>query len=211
MSFPSLFFVGNFLRTTLSIFFLITAVLSAGLVIAQKKLFSVIRRFDIICLVTIIFIAVFNTVLAVGFNLKVPYFNPVKYDYQLLPFLCLLAASILPKCGLIFSSVGAKFRRIVLLLIACSGIIALGVAMCVNMVAIGVFHTSHSLVFLVEGEVGYTFYNLAQTNQVSNLVYIQHVGFMLIVSNLLLSCRDLVKRQLNGGWCVFSRCVDFSS
>jgi 4-amino-4-deoxy-L-arabinose transferase-like glycosyltransferase len=191
---PSYFFVGHYLLNTLGIFFLATVTLSITLTCIHRKRFAKMRYFDIICIVTVAVIAGFNTLLAAGFNLKVPYFNPIKYDFQLLPFLCLLAASIVPKFGILFGSLKSKRKRDMLFFMAaCVGAMALGIAVYANMSTITLFSTTGYLVFQVEGEVGYSFSNFAQINPSSNIIYIQYVSFALIVSGLLWSGKDQIR------------------
>jgi len=182
--FPSCFFVGNYFLITLGGFFLAATALSIVLACVQRKLFAKLFRFDIICLVTVAAIAGFNTLLAVGLNLKVPYFNPIKYDYQLLPFLCLLAASLAPKCHILGWLKTKRKSNVLFFLAACLGVLALGIAMYTNMSTITLFSTMDYLLFQVEGEVGYSFNNFAQISPPSNRIFIQYVGFVLIMSGL---------------------------
>jgi len=192
--FPSCFFVGNYLLTTLGVFFLAAVALSIFLACTRRELFAKMFRVDVICLATVAVIAGVNTLLAVGFNLKVPYFSPFKHDFQLLPFLCLLAASLAPKCSILFCLVKSKGKRDMLFFAAaCLGMVALGVAMYTNMNVITSFSTSDYLLFRVEGDVGYSFNNIAQISPSSSLIYVQYVGFALVMSGLLWLVRDQIR------------------
>ena len=103
---PSYFFVGNFLLNYgLGWFFIIAAALSLLVCFLRRKLFPKIHVFDLICLTTIISVVSVNTFLGAGLNLKSPYQNAIKYNFQSLPFFSLLAASLAGKCLLLFSQV----------------------------------------------------------------------------------------------------------
>jgi 4-amino-4-deoxy-L-arabinose transferase-like glycosyltransferase len=139
---PSVCFVGNFLLTMLGVFFLAAVAISASLACIHKKSFPKLFRFDVICIATVAAIAGINTLLAVNFNLKVPYVNPIKYDFQLLPFLCLLAASLAPKCSVLFGSLKSRRKRDLFFFgVVCLGILGLGLSLWTYMLDITSFST----------------------------------------------------------------------
>ena len=106
---PSYFFVGNFLLNyALGVFFVSAAFSSLLFCFFRRKLFSKVVAFDLICLATIMLIVAVNTFLGAGLNLKSPYNNAIKYDYQALPFFSLLAASLVGKCLSLFYSAKTK-------------------------------------------------------------------------------------------------------
>jgi hypothetical protein len=193
--FPSLFFVGNYLYATLGGFFLAAVAISLLLACTKRQVLAEIFGFDVICIATVAAIITINTLLAVGFNLKVPYVSPFKYDFQLLPFICLLAASLTPKCSALAGSLKTKRRHDKLIIAtACLGLIGLGIAVFTNMVTITSISNMAYLQFLVEGEVGYSVGNLAQTSPASSGIYVQYVGFLLVILGLLWACKDQLKR-----------------
>ena len=104
----SYFFVGNFLLNSLGGWILAAAALSLIIGFMFRKFLSKILVFDLICLVTIVIAVSVNTVLGAGLNFSSPYLNPIKYDYQALPFMCLLAASLVNKCVSLFNSLKSK-------------------------------------------------------------------------------------------------------
>jgi 4-amino-4-deoxy-L-arabinose transferase-like glycosyltransferase len=190
VQFPSYFFVGNYLLATLGVFFVAAAALSGVLAYTKKKLFAELYRSDKICILTVAAIAGVNTLLAVVLNLKVPYCNPIKYDFQLLPFVCLLAASLAPKCSILLSGLKTNGKRNRLFfLVACVGILALCLTVYANMSTITLFSKMAYLRFYVEGDISYFFSNYAQIILPSNRIYIQYIGFTLVASGLLWSIK----------------------
>jgi 4-amino-4-deoxy-L-arabinose transferase-like glycosyltransferase len=182
--FPSIFFVGNYLSTNLGLLFLITVTLSVFLACAQQRLFAKTLRYDLICLLTVLVIAGFNTLLAVGLNLKVPYFSPFKYTFQLLPFLCLLAGSLVSKSRILLASLKSK-SSLFLFMLTCLGLAALLVTMYRNMSSILLYSSLDYLLFRVEGTVAYSFNNFVQIAPSSGFIYVQYAGFAIIASGLL--------------------------
>ncbi len=92
-------FVGVFLwNYGLGAVFVITSVFSLLLLFIFKKELLRQFRFDLICLATISIVLIVNMVLGVALNLQAPYYNAIKYDYQALPFFCLIAGSLAGKC-----------------------------------------------------------------------------------------------------------------
>jgi 4-amino-4-deoxy-L-arabinose transferase-like glycosyltransferase len=90
-------------------YFLFLAVfLSVVLAVAYRKHLSGFLRLDTVCLATIAAILLLNMVLVFGFHLTVPYVSVVKYNYVLLPFFCLLAASLTDKGSLLLASMQRK-------------------------------------------------------------------------------------------------------
>jgi 4-amino-4-deoxy-L-arabinose transferase-like glycosyltransferase len=89
--------------------FLFAAVFfSLGLAIAYRKQLRGLLRLDLVCVGTIATILALDMLLVIGFNLTVPYVSAIKYNYFILPFFCLLAASIADKGNVWIASIEAK-------------------------------------------------------------------------------------------------------
>lgn len=208
--FPSVFFVGNYLLANVGIFFLAASTLSIILAFTHRKQFAKFLSADLICLVTIVAIAGFNTLLAVGFNLKVPYVNPIKYGFQFLPLLCLLSASLAPKFSIIFNAQRMKRERYShSLMIAVLGLTFLIIAICSYMSIVSSFSMMTVVPFHVEGEVSYSVYNLAAIKPSDSIVIGQLCGLGLITSGILW----LIKNQVNTyrkKWQILARRIVFS-
>ena len=198
---PSYSFVATFLLNYgLGWFFMAAAVLSLLVCFSRRKLFSKILVFDLICLATIVSIVSINTFLGVGLNLKSPYNNAIKYNYQSLPFFSLLAASLPSKCLSLFHSAKSKTKLIKLTLFSVTlvGLVLLGAAMFVNMYYAHQFSTWPYLLFRVEmgKNLGYSLFNSTPIDRYSVEVGVQHLGFAFMISGILWASRHKLDRLL---------------
>jgi len=187
---PSYFFVGNFLLNYgLGWFFMAATVLSFLVCFLRRKLFSQILVFDLICLATIVSVVSVNTFLGAGLNLKPPYLNAVKYDYQSLPFFSLVAASLAGKCLSLFNSAKSrkKLNKLLFFSVALAGLVLLVLAMVVNTYYTHQFSTWDYLLFRVERgkNFGYSFFNPAPIGEYGLLMSIQYLGFAFVLSGLV--------------------------
>ena len=195
---PTAFFVGNFLIDALGILFVIAAVLSLLVSFLGRKTFAPILPFDMMCLATCVAVISLNIFLAIGLNLGAPYFNPIKYDYQILPFLSLLAASLIKKTLVLFPSAKSKKINKVLSFVALAGLVLLTIAMFLNMNYMHTKSTWDHILFKVEIErnVGYSLVNLSPTIESSALMGVQYLGFALIVLGLVLAIAQAKKNKV---------------
>lgn len=202
-SMPSSFFNINYLVNNLGIFFLAATVVSMLIASLEPK---ILRRFlgtDLLCAATIFVILGIDTFFALVLNYKAPFTGAVKYDYQALPFFCLLAGSILSKSHELFKSLKDKISLNWMFFgIACTGAIFVAAAIFTNFYkAIGYGQLSY-LVFTVEGSIGYSFFT-KQIIGANGLVYVQYTGFALVLSGLMWIAKDQIrtittlKRQKN--------------
>ncbi|MCW4007816.1 MAG: glycosyltransferase family 39 protein [Candidatus Bathyarchaeota archaeon] len=188
---PSYFFVGNFLLEAVGIFFLIAAILSIIVYVFRRDIFAKILPFDLMCIATSIAVIGVNTFLGAGLNLSFPYNNAVKYNYQALPYLSLLAASLLPKFTLLFNSLKSKEKYSLLLFsITACGLALLGIALFLNMHYINYLSTTDHLVFKVDTSrnAGYSFVNSSPATG-GFPIAIQYLGFAFLVSGLVWASR----------------------
>jgi len=95
------FFSLSFFSEALGVFFILGYSFSLLFSFLQRKFFSKILVFDLICFATIVGIVGLNTYLVIGNNMLIPYVNSVKYNYLALPMFCLLAASSAKKCSVL--------------------------------------------------------------------------------------------------------------
>lgn len=198
---PSFFFIINYLLQGLGALFLIATALSLIVSFAHRRLFAKLLPFDLMCLATILAVGSINTFLAVGLNLKSPYINPIKYDYQFLPFFSLLAASLVGKCLLLFNSAKSKEKLSKLLFsIASVGLVLLAASMLLNMNFLNQQSTGDHWLFKVERnqEIGYSFINSTPLDQNSPLMSIQYLGFAFVLSGLVWASRHKLASFLHG-------------
>ncbi len=198
---PSFFFIINYLLEGVGALFLIATALSLIVSFAHRRLFAKLLPFDLMCLATILAVGSINTFLAVGLNLKSPYINPIKYDYQFLPFISLLAASLVSKCLLLFNSAKSKEKLSKLLFsIATIGLVLLAASMLLNMNFLNQHSTEDHWLFKVERnqEIGYSFINSMPLDQNSPLMSAQYLGFAFVLSGLVWASRRKLAGFLHG-------------
>lgn len=114
----------------------------------KRGTFRKFLLFDVISLAVIVCVISVNTYLGAGLDLKAPFLNAIKYDYQSLPFFCFLAASLVTKGSSLISS--AKTKRKLAIFIATVGVILVAAAIVYNMRYVHLFSTSEYLLFKVD-------------------------------------------------------------
>jgi hypothetical protein len=195
---PSIFFLGNFLAAALGLTFVAAAVISLFVCFLGRKIFARILFFDLMCVATIVVVGGVNVFLAIGLNLVAPYFNPIKYDYQFLPFLSLLAASLIGKSVSLFASIKSKEKLEKLLFFASVvGLVLLAAAMFLNMAYVHEYSTWDHWIFKVDNikNVGYSFINLTPIGKDSFLMGVQNLGFAFVIFGLVWASKEKL-----GGW-----------
>jgi hypothetical protein len=193
---PSPFFLMRFFIDNPGLLMLLAVGVSAALALWRWRAFSETAFFDVVCLATIIGTASVNMYLVLGQSLWVPYVDPVKYDYQLLPAFCLLAASLLEKASLLSPRLRREGgRKRLPFFVAAAGIVLLIGAVIVNVIVLGTLPAKDYLLFRVEGDVGFSFVRLAPTVGQVYLAPLQSLGFMLIVFSLFWANKDRFSRS----------------
>jgi len=188
---PSPFFLIRFFIDNPGSLFLLATIISVSLSLWVREHSTKIAFFDFVCLATILGTAIVNIFLVLNLGLWVPYVDPVKYDYQLLPAFCLLAASLAPKAYLAAKTVPHEAKRRKLILAAAAiGLTLLAGSVLLNMQTLQTLTTQEYIVFRVEGDVGFSFVRLAPTIAQHYLSAFQGLGFVLIVASLVLANRD---------------------
>ena len=105
---PSLAFLPRIFVESAGWFLLAAAVFSLVLAVSFRRLFARTLWLDAVFAVTILAVAGVDLGLVFGSHLLVPYVSAFKYNYAALPFLCLLAASLADKGGLLVGSLGKR-------------------------------------------------------------------------------------------------------
>ncbi len=194
---PSSLFTFNFLLGNLGIYLLAAAIISLLISAFQRKLFRNFFASDLICTASIFVILGIDTFFALGLNYKAPFTGAVKYDYQSLPFFCLLAGALLVKCQSLFTTLKRKLNNWLFFGIACAGALLAAVAFLTNFYkAIGYGQLNY-LVFRVEGSVGYSFLNSGQIVGTNSLLYVEYFGLAIVLSGFLWMAKDKVKALAN--------------
>jgi hypothetical protein len=187
-------FVGVFLwNYGLGAFFIVATAFSLILLAAFRKELPKTFRFDLICLATILPILIINMILGAGLNLKAPYLNAIKYDYEALPFFCLIAASLVGKCLSLISltKFKADLNGKLVLSAVITGFFLLGATIFSSINSSFWLSTSDYLLFRVtlDQAVGYSLFNYAPISQGSLLLSLQYAGLFVLLSGLLWSSR----------------------
>lgn len=193
---PSYSFVVNFLvNYGLGWFFIDAALFSFLLCFVYRRILRRFLIFDLICVAVIICAILINTYLGVVLNLKAPYLNAIKYEYQALPFFTLLVASLISKSTRLFDLVKTKIKlsKVTLYFFVFVGLFLLISSMLYNMRYVNLFSTSDFLIFRVDPTVdlGYSLFNSAPIEANSIQMVFQYFGFVLGVSGLLWISRHL--------------------
>jgi 4-amino-4-deoxy-L-arabinose transferase-like glycosyltransferase len=188
---PSPFFLIEFFIENIGLLFLLAIGVSVALSFWKRKYLSKTVFFDVVCLATVIGTAGVNMYLVLARGLWVPYVDPVKYDYLLLPAFCWLAASLVPKAYSFANHASAEVkRRKLFLAVTLVGLGLLVGAVLVNMRTLQTLTAQEYLLFRVGGDVGYSFVKLAPTIGQQYLAPVQGLGFVLIVVSLLWASKD---------------------
>jgi 4-amino-4-deoxy-L-arabinose transferase-like glycosyltransferase len=198
---PTYFFATNFLTSYgLGWFFIDAVVLSLIVYLIQRRLSRNFLVFDIICIAVIVCTLSINTILGAALDLKAPFLNAFKYDFQTLPFFSLLASSLITKSLVMFNSAKTKLKlyKIIFNAIAVVGVVLVVLSIFYNMRFVNLFSNADYLIFRVEPkvDVGYSLINLAPTNRNVVQVGIQFLGFAFGVLGLFLISRHKIGSTL---------------
>jgi len=196
---PTYTFVGTFLLNYgLGYIFVVAVVFSVIIAFSARKHLSKTLIFDFFCLSSIAVVLVVDAVLGVGFNLKVPYTSAVKYDYQALPFFCLIAASLAAKTISLFKSAKSSVKRSRLFL----SVFSLSAAVLLAATIFETFCNAHKLsitgylAFNVKTNLnpayGYSLFDIQQLNQGSVQFNVQYLGFALILIGIMWSLKQQI-------------------
>jgi 4-amino-4-deoxy-L-arabinose transferase-like glycosyltransferase len=189
---PSPFFASNFLvNYGLGLSFLAATAFSLILGFSLRKKSSKPLHADFALVAGIVFVVAINVVLGVVLNLNVPYFSAFKYLYQALPFFALLAGSLVIKCFSLFG--GAKSvvqpKKLLLYIAATAAAVLIAASLLSSMYYTNAVSTHDYLQYRVEPQVdyGYTMLNPAPLTLDSPLMAVQMLGFVVVLSGLLLA------------------------
>jgi hypothetical protein len=199
---PSFLFVGKFLLDYgIGLFFIIATFFSLILSLRFRKQFSKILVFDLIFLTAILSVVSVNTFLGAGLNLKAPYFNAVKYDYQALPFFSLLAASLIAKSFSLYGSTKTmrKLRKYFYIAVIIAGVGLLVGAIITNIFYLHLISLWPSILFRFDEsrDDGYFFFHNNPIDSSSPLLILQYFGFMFVLSGLIWISKDELANLIN--------------
>jgi 4-amino-4-deoxy-L-arabinose transferase-like glycosyltransferase len=186
---PTYFFVYNFLvNYGLGWFFIDAIIVSLLAVLVQKSLFRNFLVFDLICLASVVCVVGVNTFLGAVLDLKAPFLNAFKYDYQALPFFSLIAASMASKSIILLNSAKSKLKikKILYYSFALAGLVLVPASILYNMHFVNLFSNADYLIFKVQlgVNVGYSIFNSFPTSGNYLQTIIQFAGFGLGLSGL---------------------------
>jgi 4-amino-4-deoxy-L-arabinose transferase-like glycosyltransferase len=199
---PTYFFATNFLISYgLGWFFIDAVILSLLVYFIQRHLSRNFLVFDAISVAVIVCALSVNTVLGATLNLKAPFLDAVKYDFQTLPFFSFLAASLISKSLVMLNSVKAKVKinKIFFYVIAMAGIILVIASIFYNMRFTNLFSNANFLIFRVEPgvDVGYSLFNSSPSSGNMVQLSVQFVGFVIALSGLLWISRHKINSSLS--------------
>ena len=128
-----------------------------------------------------------DTFMGATLNYQAPFMSAVKYNYQLLPFLCLLAASLIGKFQTLFIALKRKLNLTMLFFgVAAVGVALFLVALFECLQGVNLYSQLDYFVFWTQRFVGgYSFRSYAPLALSSAFTYVQYLGFALVLSGLL--------------------------
>jgi len=187
---PTPFFVTNFLVSYgIGWFFIDASTVSLLVCLWQRRIFREFLPLDATCIVTIICVVSVNVILGTILDLKAPFLNAIKYDYQSLPFFSLLAASLVSKSLTLvkLSKLKIKIKKMHLIAVALLGLVLVAAALFYNMWYTHLFSTWDYLIFRVDPNIneGYSLFNSDPIEANSILMFAQFLGFMFAISGIL--------------------------
>jgi 4-amino-4-deoxy-L-arabinose transferase-like glycosyltransferase len=183
---PSPFFIVSYFAGNPGVLFFLAAGISVVVTVWKRKHFTKIFFSDMVCLVTISGVASVNLYLVLVQSLWVPYVDPVKYEYQLLPAFCLLVASLAPKAySVAYSTYSEIKRRKLILAVAIVGLALLAGSILLNIGRLQALTRTDYLLFRVEGDISYSFVRLTPTIAHEYLAALQGLGILIVAISLL--------------------------
>ena len=195
---PSPFFVAIFLWTTLGGFLLVATVLSVIVSMGERQIFKNSLPLDLICLATVVVVAGVDTFMGVVLNYQVPFTAAVKYNYQLVPFVCLLGASLLTKTRTLFGAVEKKLALArTFFIVSALGLFLFFAAFFEGFLGVSLYSHSGYFVFWSQRFVaGYSFRSATPLAPASFLTYVQYFGFAVLLSGLILAALENTQLKL---------------
>jgi hypothetical protein len=185
---PSSYFLLSFFIGNPGLLLLLAFGVSLLLLVWTRNSFKT-SFFDFVCLATILGTAGVNMFLVLSLKLQVPYVDPVKYDYQLLPAFCLLGASLLDKLRLLHSgALEQPKQRRVPFVAAVIGAILLAASVAVNGLTLASLVGKDSVVFRVEGGVAFSFQNMGSSGTGVQYMLLA-LGFVVVVACMALAIK----------------------
>jgi 4-amino-4-deoxy-L-arabinose transferase-like glycosyltransferase len=187
---PSPFFLLSFFVDNPGILLSLAVAVSLLVLVWVRNSFEA-SFFDLVCLATIVGTAGVNVFLVLSLNLNVPYVDPAKYDYQLLPAVCLLAASLLEKARLLRVRRAEHPERSKLPFFASVvGAILLAASVAVNGLTLGSLVGKDTVLFKVENGVAFSFQNVGLVPGSSSQYMLLALGFLAVAACMLLAIRQ---------------------
>ncbi len=192
---PSPWFILKFLNDyAVGFFFIVATIFSLAVCVWLRKQLREVFVCDMICLATIVIVLGVDIFLGVGLNLRVPYANAIKYDYQALPFFCLIVASLVIKSLTLSSSARTKRRDKMLFYgAAIAGTVLLVASLISNMRYTNRITMLNEIDFRPDQAVeGFHIFNYTPISPDSPLMIIQYVGFAVALFGLVLAGRHRI-------------------
>ena len=190
---PNPLFAINFLTSYgVGWFFVDAIIVSLLVVLWQRRFFREYLFSDITCLAAVICVVGVNTILGAALDLKAPYYNAIKYDYQALPFLSFLAASLVTKSVSLLKLSRFSKRKAILVAVALFGFILVAAAIFYNMRFAHMLSSWDFLIFRVAPTIdeGYSLFNPNPTGASGLMMGLQFLGFAIAISGILWISRD---------------------
>ncbi|MCL2475957.1 glycosyltransferase family 39 protein [Candidatus Bathycorpusculum sp.] len=167
---------------------------SLALGVIYRKRLRAFLKMDVVCLGTIGVIVGLNLFLVLGLHLMIPYVSAFKYNYSVVPFFCLLAASLIDKSGVLIESINQKKDRLIAMGL---GVVGLGLLFA-SLIESTLF-LNYRWGFVPFGVDSVTYYGLFVFSEAMdrNLLEMLHFGVLILVAlcMVLPSLITVLKKQ----------------
>ena len=180
-------------------FFIDAVILSLFIVFWQRRLFKEFLVIDAIWIATAICIIGVNTYLGAFLDLKPPYLNAIKYDYQALPFLSFLAGGLVTKNVILLKLKRVNKKNAISLVSIALGFFLIAATILYNFRFINMLTGWDYLIFRVAPSIneGYSLFNPAPIGADSSLLLGQFLGFAIAISGILYLGRHKLRILIN--------------
>jgi 4-amino-4-deoxy-L-arabinose transferase-like glycosyltransferase len=187
---PTVFFVWNFLVSySLGWFFIDALLFSLLLVLVQPNLFRRFIPFDVASVVLVLSVVGIDVLLGVALDLQAPFINAFKYDYQALPYLCILAGTLISKSVLLLraSESSVKIRKAAFTIAGVAGFVLFAAALYFSIHNFQMYSTWTYIIFKVEptATAGYNLFSSTPILQNSPQMYMQLLGYAIAITGVL--------------------------
>jgi hypothetical protein len=145
--------------------------------------------FDVTSVILVLLVIGLDVLLGAALNLKAAYLNAFKYDYQTLPYLCLLTGALISKSEIVLKAGESKARvhKAVFTIAGVTGLALFAVALYFSIHYFQMYSTWTYIIFKVEPNaiVGYNLFSTTPILENSPQMFMQTLGYVVALTGIL--------------------------